>query len=500
MRSLQLQSVLTEFIEAAAARLQADIDAGAEVPFELEQRGRRASPGGPALYCYQPLTAHFIAERMAALAALPGYREAAGLMERFEGLERYLGAAEDGAGREQRRHDPGAALERLLCEVFAEQTDFQLQAERVRCALDRLERAAATGGGESMLVAPLYGMTIASQELALTGGLTVAQPHALDGLPAALTASGCDLVVALTLEQERPHESLQRGMELLRELLCALRLFGDGRVRFGGLAWAQIDGGSWSPLALGRGRRPQGMLVVTAEQEDELRAFCNLVARRSPHGDELAWALRRYELGCEREHAGEALTDHLLALRALLEPEGAAAGLMPGRVAALCATPERRLALTQRVLAAIALERELIAGTAPEDGSAEDFAEEVAGHLRSLVRDVICGHLTPDLVGLADELLLDRVQEDSPEDASELQAQQQPADGDDAWDLEEAFAEGLVQALAPPPLPRAPLVRDRRSKRPVAAAPADATEADEHSPEQVLGDASEGSEVLDLLI
>ena len=43
------------------------------------------------------------------------------------------------------------------------------------------------------------------------------------------------------------------------------------------------------------------MLVVTAEQEDELRAFCNLVSRRAPHGNELAWALRRFELGCERE-------------------------------------------------------------------------------------------------------------------------------------------------------------------------------------------------------
>ena len=43
------------------------------------------------------------------------------------------------------------------------------------------------------------------------------------------------------------------------------------------------------------------MLVVTAEQEDELRAFCSLVSRRTPHANELAWAVRRFELGCERE-------------------------------------------------------------------------------------------------------------------------------------------------------------------------------------------------------
>jgi hypothetical protein len=31
----------------------------------------------------------------------------------------------------------------------------------------------------------------------------------------------------------------------------------------------------------------------------------------------------------------------------------------------------------------------------------------VGDHLRALLRDVICGHLSPDLVGLADELLLE---------------------------------------------------------------------------------------------
>jgi hypothetical protein len=33
------------------------------------------------------------------------------------------------------------------------------------------------------------------------------------------------------------------------------------------------------------------------------------------------------------------------------------------------------------------------------------LARELAGHLGALLRDVICGHLAPDLAGLADELL-----------------------------------------------------------------------------------------------
>ncbi len=193
---------------------------------------------------------------------------------------------------------------------------------------------------------------------------------------------------------------------MLRDLLRALRLFGDGRVTLGPLAWARIGGGSWTPLPLGGGGRPHGMLVVTAEQEDELRAFCNLVSRRAPHGNELAWALRRFEMGCEREDPNEALSDNLLALRALLEPEGPSSGMLAGRLAALCATSERRLAMTERMVAAIALERAFIAGTATAHAGAASLAGDVADHLRALLRDVICGHLDTDLVGLADELLL----------------------------------------------------------------------------------------------
>ncbi|MGA7703452.1 MAG: hypothetical protein WB998_00995, partial [Solirubrobacteraceae bacterium] len=168
----------------------------------------------------------------------------------------------------------------------------------------------------------------------------------------------------------------------------------------------------WSPLALGAGGRPHGMLLVSAEQEDELRAFCNLVSRRAPHENEVAWALRRFELGCERASEYEGVSDHLLALRALLggpselEPGGSPDGLLAARLAALCATPERRTELTERTLRAIALERDTVAGTAVERTSGLALARDLSDHLRALLRDVVCGHLPSDLVSLADELLL----------------------------------------------------------------------------------------------
>ena len=82
------------------------------------------------------------------------------------------------------------------------------------------------------------------------------------------------------------------------------------------------------PLATGL-RRPSEDCLLTAEEEDPLRAFCGLVARRTPRAGELAWALRRFELGCERSGAVEALTDWLLAARALFADEARATRTSP---------------------------------------------------------------------------------------------------------------------------------------------------------------------------
>jgi hypothetical protein len=477
MHSRQLQPAVIEFIEAAAIRLQADVAAGAEVPFELEsQRARRAS-GGPSLYSYRALTGEFIAERAGELERLPSYGEAAAGLEAFDGLEAYLAsvgadfAGQDGA-RVTKSHIR-AAIQALLGDVFDEQSDFELRPERMRAALEHLERSARAGSGETTLVATLHGLTIGSAELQLTAGLTIAQPHVLEGLPGAALAAAGDgsqsdhLIVALAAGDGDPAEAIARGREVLKDLLRALRLFGDGRVTLGALAWARVAGGTWKALALGSGGRPHGMLVVSTEQEDELRAFCNLVSRRAPHANELAWALRRFELGCERDSSFEALTDHLLALRAMLEPEGPASGLLPGRLAALCATPERRVELTERTVRALALEREAMMGTAAPHSGAQTLARDLADHLRALLRDVICGHLDPDLVGIADRLLLTAAEPDpaAPSDAAEPE----PA--------ELLFAHTYVEASA--------------AEHPAAA---------DVSVEQMLGDPGQAEEILDVFI
>src|SRR5918992_495853 len=167
----------------------------------------------------------------------------------------------------------------------------------------------------------------------------------------------------------------------------------------GPTAWAKTGGtaGTAVPLATGV-RREAGDCLLAADEEDPLRAFCSLVARRTPRGGELAWALRRFELGCERASAVEALTDWLLAGRALLaDPDSHGYDGMTERLAVICATPDDRPALEARLDEAIRLERAAIAGRVRADPVVEDLIADLGGNLRAILRDVLCGHLDPQL-------------------------------------------------------------------------------------------------------
>ena len=142
-----------------------------------------------------------------------------------------------------------------------------------------------------------------------------------------------------------------------------------------------------------------------AEEEDPLRAFCGLVSRRTPRAGELAWALRRFELGCERGSAVEALTDWLLAAQALFaDVDRAGYDGVAERVAAICAEAHDRARLEARVREAISLERAAMAGFVRPGDEVDALVCELGGCLRAVLRDVLCGHLDPALRRVADDL------------------------------------------------------------------------------------------------
>jgi hypothetical protein len=306
----------------------------------------------------------------------------------------------------------------LLNVVFAERSEFGFDQLRFEAAYGELELALYEGRCVSTVIAPLLGIALDpdSPEVPLGDGLSLVRGNALEDAPADVVwaAEGDEpsTLVVLTAPQERsarPPVSIARTK--FRRVLTALRLFERGGYALGPIAWTRTDVGAWRPVPLGGSGRPRFVTLIPATQEDELRAFCSLISRRiPPHGGELAWALARFEMGCERIAPFEALTDYLLALRALLEPEGPGSGRLAGRLAAICARPEDRPALAERVAHAISLERAVIAGLAPAGTGVDSLVDELAEHLRALLRDALCGHLDADLRSMADELIAEAAQ------------------------------------------------------------------------------------------
>jgi hypothetical protein len=412
-----LHNILEAFTADAAGQLSAETASGAEIPFEIIDAA--AGARGAPLYCYRPLTGAFIRERLGLLAALPTYAPAARALAELEGLEAYLRQAGENRIPGEPRERADAALRAFLHAMFQERSEFGFDPVRFEFVYGELERTLYEGRCVSIVIAPMLGIALdpATKELPLGDGMSLipgesmpdAPPDAVWGLHGA-DGEDPNVLAVLTVAQERsvrPPLSIARSR--FRRVLTALRLFERGGYALGPMAWTRADGGDWRAVAFGSSGRPRLVTLIPSSREDELRAFCSLITRRTPSGGELAWALARYEMGCERLAPFEALTDYLLALRALLEPEGPGSGRLAQRLAVICAQESERAVLAERTAHAISLERAVIAGLAPGETDpshpVDTLVEELAEHLRALLRDALCGHLDSDLRVVADELL-----------------------------------------------------------------------------------------------
>ncbi|MDX6585410.1 MAG: hypothetical protein QOI10_4594 [Solirubrobacterales bacterium] len=394
MRDRQLHTTLRAFAEEAAWTLAAETAGGAELPFDLLEEGGRT---GPTLYCYRPDTSGFIADRERALAALENWLPAVHALGACGGLDGYLRSRGHARIPASGRELAEASLRAFLGALFEDQTEFVLVDERFARAYTEIEEQVVGGKQGVEVIVPLLGVELESEELTLTPELSLARPHVLERVPETAAWDGERETVLAVLRGE-DEEVVGRAAHEFRRLVTALRLYDAAQVTMGSAAWIRTAGGAWQVAPTGSGSLPGGTLAIAADQEDELRGFCNLVWRRMPRGGPLAWALQRFDIGSERP-AAQRLTDHLLALRALLEDE------LPDRVAALCAQDDEHDAVAERIAHAVSLEKVLISGQTSATADIELVASHVSGHLRAILRDVLCGHLDSDVRRLADELL-----------------------------------------------------------------------------------------------
>src|SRR3954464_11760013 len=360
MRNRPLHDALRDFALEAAALLTNELKQGAEIPFDVVEE-----PGGASvLYRYQPLTSEFVAERWPRLRQLPAYVDAAAALG--SGAEAYLRMQSGGTSA-----DAEAGLCAMLERLYEDATSFEFPEERFERVYGEVERALFENTIRTALIAPLHGVELEHERIDLGDGLFLIAGDKLDAPPGAVwgDATGqverggppnvlCVLRRDIAADEQLP---VSEARVRFRKLLTALRLFKPGAVAFGPVGWGRVDEGAWQPIPLGlSGPSRGGEWLLTADEQPELVELVEIVSGARP-GGRIAWALSRFEMGCERALDTEALSDYLLALRSLLDGhDDTGRASVALRLAALCAEESERRPMQRRVELAFALERFVI--------------------------------------------------------------------------------------------------------------------------------------------
>src|SRR4051795_1360948 len=337
MRNRRLHDALRDFALEAAALLTNDLRTGAEIPFDVVEE-----PGlGTVLYRYQPLTTEFVAQRWDRLRELPACEAAAATLG--SGAETYLRMQSGGSSA-----DSEPALSAMLERLYEDATSFEFPEERFERVYAEVERALFENTIRTAVIAPLHGVELEHDRVDLGDGLFLIAGDKLDAPSGAVWSDATGHVerggppnVLCALRRDiAPDEPLpvSEARVRFRKLLTALRLFKPGTVSFGPVGWGRVDEGAWQPLPIGFSGPGRGApWVLPAAEQGELVELVELVLDARP-GGRIAWALSRFEMGCERPLDTEALSDYLLALESLLDAtDEAGRASLTLRLAALCA-------------------------------------------------------------------------------------------------------------------------------------------------------------------
>jgi hypothetical protein len=403
VRDFLLNESIKRLATEAAARFSTLVAMGEEIPFDVAADSGEES----AFYSYVPMTGRYVLDHADELRALPSFAAA-----REAAVEAGVAAPYLEERGEVVPADPGARAERMLTVFFASLWEgtagFALDRERLEAALSTLDAESRDADEAEVLIVPIVGLRMSIPRLQLPHDVRVVRADSIEAPVEAMRSEGMGraawepqyLAVA-----DQDADGAEGALQQLRELVSVMRLFKGGGIGLGPYAFAPTGEGCWRRLATGApATRPGGYRLGEAEAEELVEFAAALEARPDPDSA-LSWAVGRFEMGCERPTALEGLSDHLLAMRAVLEGHGPVGASLPLRAAALIEDDSMdRLQARERVEDVLELERAMMNGLPIE--RAVELATWMEDGTRRLLREAALGELGNDLSATADESLI----------------------------------------------------------------------------------------------
>jgi hypothetical protein len=404
VRDFLLNEALKRLATEAATRFSTMVAGGEEIPFDV------AADSGEdlAFYSYVPLTGQYVVEHADELRSLPGFAAA-----REAAAEAGLAASYLESRGEPVPADPAARAELMLINFFAVlwegSTGFALDRRRLDEALSTLDAESLDADDADILIVPIVGLRMSMPRLQLPHGVRIVRGDSIETPADATRSEGMGRAAwepqFLAVAEQHPDEGAEAALRQLQELISVMRLFKGGGVGLGPHAFAPTGEDCWRRIPTGAPATRPGGYRLSEDEGEALVEFATTLESRPDPDNALSWAVGRFEMGCERESSLDGLSDHLLALRAVLEGHGPVGASLPLRAAALISDETLdRIEARERVEEILELERAFMNGRSME--GAPELAAWTEEGVRRLLREAALGELGADLNTTADETLI----------------------------------------------------------------------------------------------
>ena len=411
MRDKILEESLKRLAAETSTRFSALVATGDEIPFDVAENDGESAH----FYRYVPLTSGYVESRFDEVRSLPAYGPAQGAVVAAGVGATYLESKGLAVPA-----DPAARADEMIrvfiSELWEGASEFSLNLSRIETILAEIEIESRDIREADVLMVPLAGFEMTLDDVEFRNGTRIVRAGSIEAPIEAVSSEGTDrnawqpaclATIPLGSGPESPREALGR----IADLVMALRLAKDGCVGMGPYAFAPVGDGAWRKIETGANPARPGTYLMLDADTDMADELLGLIGRGAVNSAGMGFAIKRFCFGLERSGPIEAISDHLLAVRAAVSGETVIETPHAVRAAALIGEFDDGSEgdVRNRMEAAFELEAALIAGgsvTSVRGESATYLAAWVEDSVRGMIRRALLGEFGSDLNVTAEEILI----------------------------------------------------------------------------------------------